>query len=270
MPIDLVLVRHGESEGNLANRLSRRGDHSAFTKEFKERHSSQWRLTDRGIWQAEKAGEWIKENISEVFDRYYSSEYVRALETSARLNLEGAHWGREFYLRERDWGQLDVMSHEERLERYADELKRRERDGFYWAAAGGESMANSCLRTDRICDTLHRECEPMKVVMVCHGGTMVAFMVRLERMTQARFLNIEQPCHPHDMIHNCQVLHYTRRNPENGETDEYLNWVRSVCPWDTSLSKNGWRFIKRKKYTNEELLDEVEKVPRIVNNSADS
>jgi hypothetical protein len=52
MPIDLVLVRHGESEGNAARRSSMDGDNSVFTEEFCSRHNSRlgasgWRLVER-------------------------------------------------------------------------------------------------------------------------------------------------------------------------------------------------------------------------------
>jgi hypothetical protein len=46
MPANLVLVRHGESEGNIATALSKKGDNSMFTEAFLNRHSSTWRLTD--------------------------------------------------------------------------------------------------------------------------------------------------------------------------------------------------------------------------------
>ena len=68
---DLVLIRHGESEGNVARKRSLGGDHSLFSGEFKHRHSARWRLTDRGREQAIAAGEWLqRENLVE-FDRYY-------------------------------------------------------------------------------------------------------------------------------------------------------------------------------------------------------
>lgn len=264
MPIDLVLVRHGESEGNLANKLSRGGDHSTFTEEFKRRHNSQLRLTDRGRDQAQAAGKWITGNIGTTFDRFYVSEYARALETAALLNLPEAIWYREFYLRERDWGQLDIMSHEERLQRFAEEMARRERDQFYWAPAGGESMANVCLRLERVLDTLHRECQDKKVIVVCHGGIILSIRVRLERMPQRRFYRLDQSREVYDVIHNCQIIHYTRRDPVSGKLTKYVNWVRSVCPWDLSLSSNEWQHIERKKYTNGDLLSELEEIPRLV------
>src|SRR5271154_4881825 len=109
MPIDLVLVRHGESEGNAARRLSFAGDDSAFTQEFCSRHGSRLRLTDRGREQARIAGDWLKENIGKHFDRYLVSGYLRAMETAALLELPDAIWYQEFYLREREMGLLEIM-----------------------------------------------------------------------------------------------------------------------------------------------------------------
>jgi hypothetical protein len=69
-PLELVLVRHGQSEGNEAVARSQHGDLSAYTPEFKNKHSSTYRLTDKGIQQAKVAGQWIRENIGDKFDRY--------------------------------------------------------------------------------------------------------------------------------------------------------------------------------------------------------
>ena len=62
LPIDLIFVRHGQSEGNLAHRMSEKGDNSFFTPEFRERHSRAFRLTNKGIEQAKSAGFWLKKN----------------------------------------------------------------------------------------------------------------------------------------------------------------------------------------------------------------
>ncbi|MDO8669523.1 MAG: histidine phosphatase family protein [Candidatus Buchananbacteria bacterium] len=264
MPIDLVLVRHGESEGNAANARSRQGDNRDFNELYLNRHSSKWRLTDRGREQAHLAGLWIKENIGTDFFRYYVSEYIRAMETAALLDLPGAKWYVDFYLRERDWGMLDLMTDESRREKFAEELSRREMDSFYWCPPGGESMAQLCRRIDRILGTMHRECADKKVIIVCHGEVMWAMLVRLTRMLQSRFKELDNSKHPFDHIHNCQVLHFTRKNPISGEISPYMDWFRSVCPSDLSLSRNDWEKIERRKFSNQDLLSEVEQYERLV------
>jgi NAD+ kinase len=263
MPLDLVLVRHGESEGNLAFGRERDGDHSLFTPEFLGRHSSRWRLTRRGAEQAEVAGRWLRANVAATFDRYIVSEYLRAMETAAHLAFPGARWGLEFYLRERDWGVFDLMSWEERRARYSEELARRELDTFFWTPPQGESLAAVCLRVDRILDTLHRECADRRVLLVCHGEVMWAFRVRLERMSQETYRGLDRTRDPKVKLYNCQVLHYTRRDPATGELADHLNWMRSVCPWDLSLSDNEWRAIVRQRYTNDELLAIAERTGRL-------
>jgi broad specificity phosphatase PhoE len=49
MPNNVIFVRHGESEGNHAIRMKRDRGIDLFTPEFRKRHGSRWRLTDKGI-----------------------------------------------------------------------------------------------------------------------------------------------------------------------------------------------------------------------------
>jgi NAD+ kinase len=263
LPLDLVLVRHGESEGNVAYGLSRQGDDCHFTPEFLARHSSKWRLTELGQEQARAAGAWLREHVAQAFDRYYVAEYLRAMETAAHLGFSDATWRCEFYLRERDWGALDLLSWQQRRERYGQDLKRRELDAFFWTPPGGESMASLCLRVDRVLDTLHRGCADKRVLLVCHGEVMWAFRVRLERMSQERYRELDASREPKVKIHNCQVLHYTRRDPVTGTLSPYLSWIRSVCLWDPDRCSAGWATIHRQAYSNADLLAVVEKTPRL-------
>jgi broad specificity phosphatase PhoE len=264
MPVDLVLVRHGESEGNVANALSRAQDHSAFTEGFKARPSSKWRLTEKGIWQAQMAGDWIRRNFDHPFGRYYVSEFIRAKETAYYLHLPYAKWYVDFYLVERGWGQLDLMSVEERLEKFPEEMRRKDRDGFFHGPPGGESMPLLCLRVDKVLGTLHRECTNMTVIIVCHGETMEGFRLRLERLTEKAYLAIKDSKDPFNKINKCQILHYTRRDPKSRLLASHLEWFRSICPWDVEHSDMAWRAIDHPKYSNEDLLAEVESFPRLI------
>lgn len=260
MPIDMVLVRHGESEGNLANRLSRGGDHSGFTEDFLRRHSSTWFLTPKGEEQAVVSGIWIRANIGAVFERYYVSEYVRAQQTAFGLDLPDAIWYSSIYLRERDFGNLDVMSDVDRRRIYADNLARRDASRLLWTPDNGESIASLLLRLERVLDTLHRECFDKRVIIVCHGEVILGFRAILERMTQLDFNALARSRDPLDQIHNGQVVHYTRREPVSGRIVPHIGWMRSVCPNDLSLSRNEWTEVRRPRFTNDELRSQVERV----------
>ncbi|KAH9099858.1 hypothetical protein Ae201684P_018866 [Aphanomyces euteiches] len=259
---DLVLVRHGESEGNVAREMSIRGDHSLFSGEFKNRHSSNWRLTDRGREQAEAAGEWLRKEDLIYYDRYLVSEYLRAMETAARFNLPDAQWYAEMLLRERDWGQMDLMSEAERSVKMHDELKRRDLDRFYYAPPGGESLATVAQRVDRLMCVLHRELPGKKVLVVCHGEVMWALRTRLERMSQDTFRELQMSGRMVDQLHNGHILHYTRTDPVTGKVAPFFTHMRSVCPWNEKLSPKGWIKINRPVYDNEMMLAIAERVPR--------
>jgi NAD+ kinase len=264
MPVHFVSVRHGESELNLANQRSRNGDDSAFTKEFRERHESQFRLTPKGVWQAQMARDWIRANINFKFNRLYVSEYVRAVETALHLEIPGARWFIDYNLRERDWGELGVIPQGERTEKYADILRLRQSQIFFWRPPSGESMADLSLRLNRLWSTLARECSRDNVLLSNHGEVDWGIRIAFERISLQRYIELDASKDPFDKIHNCQILHYTREDPFTGEITRYYNWMRSICPWDLSLSSNEWQRIVRPRYTNDDLKRIVESHPRFI------
>lgn len=263
MPLNFVLVRHGESEGNFVRHRERGGDHSLFTEAFKRVHSSQYRLTNRGREQAAEAGKWIRANIGERFHRYYVSEYIRALETAALLGLPEARWFKTPFLREREAGEFDSLTEAEKERDFAKYMLARQNDSYYWKPPNGESMVDVCLRLHRFLDTVHRGHDDASMVVVCHAGVMLAFRILLERLSQNRFNAVFNSADPRDRVHNCQVVHYTRQNPADpGDVRAQPMWVRSVCPHDPSRSRNEWVPIVRGAYSNDDLLREAESVPR--------
>ncbi len=179
------------------------------------------------------------------------------------MQLRGP-WYVDFYLRERDWGALDVMPESERRRVYGAELERRDADSFFWTPPNGESMAQLCLREDRVLNTLHRECSEQNVIMVCHGEVMWAFRLRLERLSQRVFRALDASDDPRDHIHNCQILHYSRFDPETGNEAKRYEWMRSMCPTDLSRSRNVWERIVRPHYMDGDLLAEVQQIEQMV------
>lgn len=255
-PLELVFVRHGESEGNVAVKASEDGDTSYFTEEFRSRHSSTWNLTPKGEEQAKAAGEWIKENINGgVFDEYYASTYRRAKRTAGLLGLPNAIWHLRDYIREHDWGNLDVMTDEERREKYPDVMRNHDINPYYFASPGGESLADVLIRARvGIIATLYRDVPDKRAIVVSHGNMMWPIRIIMENLLPEDYLRLKKEKDPKDKINNCQIFQYTRIDPETGEINERFNWMRSVCPWKLDPELNKWRPIVHKKYTNEELV----------------
>lgn len=260
MPIDLVLVRHGQSEGNAANELSRAGDNSAYTEKFKKRHSTSFHLTARGRKQARMAGEWLRNEFFKDgcgFDRYVTSECIRAMETAGLLDLPDAKWLGDFNLAERDWGDLDISPDNERNEKFREALQKRRVEPFFWRPPGGETFTQLCSRVDTVFRSLHQEYREKRVLLSSHGETALAIAVKLERLSQERFRELVFSKKREDKIYNCQVIHYTRNNPTGRGRSPYMEWVRWIRPTETPPTTSGWRKIERPVYSNADLLEIV-------------
>ena len=265
--LELTLVRHGQSEGNLAYRRAGQGDDSLYDGAFMDRHSSLWRLTDRGRREARAAGEWLKENC-DTFDAHYTSEFLRAMETSALLDIEGARWYAEPNCRERDWGSWDLARPNERLSK---EESRRRRAGLYFAPAGGESLAAVILRVDLLLDYLHRRYPDRRVLIVCHGELMWAFRLRFEKLNQIQFRDMAHVARHEERIHNGSVLRYTREDPATGEAAKSFRWMQLATPGhgDEMKRRPPWKEFRPMSYSNSDLLELVGRFPNIYRSSLD-
>ena len=253
MPLDLVLVRHGQSVGNVALDDAKAG---RPTPPVAEQHSSRlWLLHGDGETQAKDAGTWLRENDLGHFDRYYCSPYVRAMQTAALLELPDAAWWLEPLLRERDRGFEYVAGKDEHAAVFPHSVRARKDDRFLWRPTAGESIPDVDLRMRSLLATMARELSERRVLCVTHEDAMDALRFRLERMTIDEWIHHnERDVEP---IPNCGVLHYTRRNPdEPAEVLPKFGWVRLVDP--SGRTGFDWRPILRRRFTNTELLEMVE------------
>lgn len=283
MPNDLVLVRHGEAEGNVVRDRARHGDESGYTETFVTTPGRRWRLTDNGRAQARCAGDWIREEFAACgFDRFYASPFTRTSQTAARLALrwpdgdtgEGtdAHGRPRWYLnrgiRERDWGDIGSVPRQEFESRpeYALNAVRQRTDPLYWVPPGGESIAQVAEnRVRNFLDTLHRELDGKRVLAVTHGEFMWATRLVLERLDDDEFVHCTQD--PEQRIGNCEVLHYTRIDPETGRVSGRLEWLRRARPVATDdgagwvMQVAPWQHIAYRLYLNDALADEPDDRP---------
>jgi broad specificity phosphatase PhoE len=270
MPNHLVMVRHGESEGNFVHAAHINGDNSYLTDEYRQRQGHEWRITPKGVEQAQAAGIWITQNILEAynmanFDLHLYSPHRRCRETAGHLELPNASWRLNRLLREREWGELAGLLESEHAEKYPENYAWMKADPLHWAPVGGESISQTAdNRVRGVFDTLHRYHENNKVnsvVCAAHGEFMWASDLLLDYM-----LNEDYQIAGNDKsrkINNGQVVHRTRLSPEDGEQADYLKWHRSVWPWANPDDPGVWHESSRKTLTNEELLAQAESLPRL-------
>jgi len=163
LPKTLVLVRHAEAENNVLSRKDRTRDEGFST------HNCH--LTKRGKEQAAALGMWLRKHFT--FDRYYSSYYVRALETfrMAYPNIEPIKDARLIELRR---GIEDLMTDKE-IDKHLpwSEKSRKQREGrFHFKPLNGESWADGEMRLRNFFLTLQIECPGEHVVVFGHGKTL--------------------------------------------------------------------------------------------------
>ena len=268
MPDNLIFVRHGESEANVVNHAAKAGDDSLRSDEFKSRHDSDMRLTPKGETQAQITGAWLRDNIDTNFDRQYVSPHRRTRETAANLGVNAVNgcWMVEDLVRERDWGEYSNLTDDEREAHFPLTKQNKDLNPWYWMPPGGESLATGVrLRFERHLDTLHREMEKKNVLTVTHGEYMWVARFVLERMDVADWLKADGD--DSQRIQNTMVLQYTRKDPENSKLRaDKLMWARAICPWDTDKSINGgdWWQLERNTYSDRELMEQVEQLPRLL------
>jgi NAD+ kinase len=260
MPEDLFLVRHGRSEGNVARDLAKGGDTSLLDAEYLARSAADYRLVRDGVEQARLAGAWLRAWMSTVgadgFDRYYCSPYARTRETAAHLGIDGAGWQLEPLLRERDYGLWEGRARDDTAAAFPRSATLKERNKFLWRPECGESTADVDMRVREMLATFARELSGRRVLCVTHEDVMWAFRFRLEKLTIEEWLDQEDD--DAHAVTNGAVLHYTRRAEDGVLGDKFVR-VRLVDPADHDGDHtSGWRTIERRRFTNDELLAQVD------------
>ena len=204
-PGALVLVRHGESMGNLADAEAR--ERGAARLDLPSRDADV-ELSDLGRRQADALGEWMTD-AEHLPDLVLSSPFARAYETARRAvaptSLEVVLDER---LRERDLGLFDGLTGHGIREEHADEAERRKRVGkFYYQPPSGESWADVVLRVRSLLGDLRHGFDGARVWVFTHQAVIMSFRYVLEGLTEPELLDIDRTT----TIGNASMTSYRRR-----------------------------------------------------------
>jgi glucosyl-3-phosphoglycerate phosphatase len=185
--VELILVRHGESEANVAASAA---EASGALRIAVPARDADVELSDRGRRQAEALGRRLA--ADPVPDAIRVSPYRRA-RTTADLVVATAGWTVAPYvderLRDRELGVLDTLTGRGVRELHPDEAERRRFLGkFYYRPPGGESWADVALRIRSVLPEL--EASGGRVLVVAHDAVIWLFRAVCERIEERELLDL--------------------------------------------------------------------------------
>ena len=208
-PERLYLVRHGQSQGNVARDAA---DEAGLHEIDIDVRDVDVPLSRLGILQAEAAGRWFAQlPRSERPEVILSSPYVRARQTAEIICNQDALAGGptrtivDERLREREFGIFDRLTTAGIRERFPEEAAHRARLGkFYHRPPGGESWADVILRLRSAMNTINLHYCNKRVLIVCHQVVVLCFRYILEELDEATILKIDKA----GEVLNCGIASY--------------------------------------------------------------
>jgi len=178
----LILIRHGQSLWNAANR---------FTG---------WiniDLSSKGEEEAVEAGMKLAENL---IDRVHTSDLIRAQRTAEiilKLNEASDDVPTRYdeRLNERHYGSLQGLNKAETAEKHGVEQVRIWRRSFDVAPPGGESLEMTAARTipyfvEEIVPDLE---QGLNVLVSAHGNSLRSIVMHIEAITPEEIVSLEIP-----------------------------------------------------------------------------
>jgi broad specificity phosphatase PhoE len=203
---ELVLVRHGESVGNLAATSAAEQGLARLDLSYRDPDTP---LSDNGIAQARALGRHLAQlPTSQHPDVVLSSPYERAARTMRHAVSPWADGLRPVYderLRERDLGVFDGLTGHGIREAHPEEAKRRAAMGkFYYRPPGGESWTDVVLRVRSLVTDVMGEHPGRRVWVFTHQAVIMAFRYVLESLSEEDILRVDGQT----PLGNCSITRY--------------------------------------------------------------
>jgi broad specificity phosphatase PhoE len=207
-PQSLLLIRHGESAGNVARDKAEAEDLERIDIATRDVDVP---LSPLGEEQAAALGRWLAEQPEDQRPTVlWVSPYIRAQQTAElALKTAGLSLPRvvDERLREREFGVLDGLTRRGIIAQFPEESERRSRLGkFYHRPPGGESWSDVLLRLRGALDDVRRDCGNERVLLVAHQVVVLLARYVVENMTEEEILGVDAL----GDVANCSVTSYDR------------------------------------------------------------
>lgn len=158
----VLLIRHGQSEGNAERRF---GGHTATP------------LSPRGRKQAQATAQALKDD---QLTAIYSSDLARAVETAQPLaRLTGLPVDTTEAFRERSVGVMEGLTFEDAAQRHPEEYAALLRRDFEHVLSGGESYRQLLDRARNKLDEVIEQHQGGRIAVFSHTGTICIMALHL-------------------------------------------------------------------------------------------
>jgi len=230
-PDRLWIVRHGQSQSNVARKLAEDAARAHIGISVRDVDVE---LSALGQEQARAVGHWFRAMPPEQRPNVVLvSPYRRARQTAdlicetaeIQVSRHDGSYTIDERLREKEFGVLTGLTRTGIAERFPDEHELRMLFGkFYHRPPGGESWCDVIFRLRDVLGTIAREyAADDRVLIVCHSVVVSCFRYLLERMTEEEALEEDRL----NEILNCSVTGY-RYDPSAGRKGTG-GLVRELC-----------------------------------------
>lgn len=213
-PDRLWIVRHGESQGNVA----RDAAHAARSTHIETGgRDVDVPLSQLGEEQSRALGRWFSTMpLSERPEIVLCSPYLRARQTAelvlSEADLDPVCMTCDERLREKEFGVLDRLTRYGIESLHPDQAELRRILGkFYHRPPGGESWCDVILRLRGALDTIALHHAGARVMIVAHQVVVLCLRYLLENMTEDQILAIDATAD----VANCGLTEY-RYDPAHG------------------------------------------------------
>ncbi|SHJ84420.1 alpha-ribazole phosphatase [Paramaledivibacter caminithermalis] len=159
--LEIIFVRHGESE------MNRNNMYCGWT------NSS---LTEKGLRQAERVSEKLAD---EAIDLIISSDLDRCFKTAAIINrLHRKTIIKETALRELNFGAWEGLTYHEICRDFPQEIKKWQEDFINFKIPEGESLLKMHKRVNKAFGRIINEHKEGKILIVSHSGVIRSILTQ--------------------------------------------------------------------------------------------